>query len=62
MLSTKKKKRDFLHQKEIDWSKKLQKNKEKKTRDFHSPRQTRFWLRKKNNFLFALELIIVPHF
>lgn len=49
-LSPKKKKRDFLHQKEIDWSKKLQKNKEKKTRDFHSPRQTRFWLRKKTTF------------
>ena len=44
-LSTKKKKRDFLHQKgrSID-RKNLQKNKkEKKTRDFHSPRrQTRF--------------------
>ena len=33
-LSTKKKKRDFLHQKEIDWSKKLQKNKEKKQEIF----------------------------
>lgn len=42
-----KKKRDFLQKGEIDWSKKLQKNKEKKTRDFHSPRQTRFWLKKK---------------